>query len=120
MRRGGTTARVHLSWLTKLRNTYRVVGTRGSVGGGVYEWSSYSRFDESGKARRVASDRTRQLSDFFDMLLANFVDVVSNGARPTVSATDARAVISVIDRCYADRRSLQEPWHDACRELTHV
>jgi predicted dehydrogenase len=120
MQRGPTTARVHLSWLTKLRNTYRVVGTRGSVEGGVYEWSSLSRFDASGKKRRVATDRPRQLADFFDMLLANFVDVVSKGAAPTVSAADARAVISVIDRCYADRHTLPEPWHDACRELAHV
>ena len=120
MRRGPTVAHVHLSWLTKLSNTYRVVGTKGSASGTIYEWSSYSRGDASGKTRRVSTDRGRTFDEIIDMVLANFVDVVTKGARPTVSAADARVVTDVVDRCYSARHSIAEPWHDACRELVHV
>jgi len=43
-------------------------------------------------------------------------------ARPALvaeaaSAADVRAAISVIDTCYARRKALREPWHDAWHRL---
>lgn len=118
LRHGRADAHIRLSWLTKLRNTYRVVGTNGSIEGGIYEWSSFTRRDAGGSAQRVRTDSSsRDLSDFMDMLIANFAEVVAGRAAPLVSAADARAAIAVIDACYARRKPLPEPWHDACRRL---
>lgn len=120
LRRGSTTAFIKLSWLTKLRNTYKVVGTRGSVEGGIYEWSSFTRYDARGKAKKVRCDKTRVLQDFFDMLIANFGAVVAGSEHPIVTAADARASTAVIAECYARRSKFAEPWHDAYEVLAHV
>lgn len=120
LRRGNTTARVQLSWLSKLRNVYRVVGSRASVEGGVYEWSSYTRRDANGKVRKVRTDSTRVLQDFFDILMTNFAAVVDGREQPIVTAADARASTAVIEQCYARRSQFAEPWHDAFEVLAHV
>jgi len=118
LRLGGATARIRLSWLTKLRNTYRVVGSRGRVEGGVYEWSAYRHQDGASAARRVRVDKpSRVLPDFMDVLYANFADVVTGRAAPLVNAADVRPVIDVIDECYRRRAPLPQPWHDTCLEL---
>lgn len=117
LRRGATTAFIHLSWLSKLRNYYRIIGSRGTAEGGVYEWSSYTRRDLSGRARKVRTDSARTIDDFSDMLLSNFTDVIAGRSQPIISAADARAGISVIDQCYARRSRFAEPWHDACEVL---
>jgi predicted dehydrogenase len=116
-----TMAHVHLSWLSKLRNMYRVVGSRAVVEGGVYEWSSYTRIDAGGKARKIRTDNaSRQLLHFPEMQIANFANVAAGRANPLVSAADVRASIAVISACYARRTRMSEPWHDACRRLAHA
>jgi predicted dehydrogenase len=120
LRRGATTAHVHLSWLSKLRNNYSIRGTRGTIEGGVYEWSSYTHRSPGGTARKVKTDRARTFDDFADRLIGNFVDVVAKRAAPIVSAADARHAIAVIDGCYARRAPIAEPWHNAFEVLAHV
>jgi len=121
LRRGAATARVHLSWLSKLRNTYRVVGSRATVEGGVYEWSSYSIRRGSGRARKVRTDSaSRLLTDFPEMLLENFTRAMSGQEAPRVPASATRDSIAVIEACYANRKHLPAPWHDACERLAHV
>lgn len=120
LRRGDAIARIHLSWLTKLRNVYRVTGSLGSVEGGVYEWSSFTRHDASGRKRKVRTDGNRTWVDFSHRLLDNFIEVIAGRARPAVTAADTRAGIAVIDGCYARRSRLEEPWFDVHEELSHV
>jgi predicted dehydrogenase len=120
LERNGARARVHLSWLSKLRNVYRVECSRGTIEGGVYEWSSFQRTDPGGRPRKVKTDKARSFDDFSDMLLANFVSVIEGRAEPIVSASDARAAIAVMDECYARRSTFSEPWHDAYTRLAHV
>lgn len=120
LRRGPTTARINLSWLSKLRNRYRVVGSSGVLEGGVYDWSSYERRGDDGRLRKVRTDRARTFDDFADTLLSNFTDVIAGRAEPITSAEDARASIAVIDACYEHREHFNEPWHYACERLNHV
>ena len=120
LRRGSAKAHVHLSWLSKLRNTYRLIGTDGALEGRVYEWSSYTRRDRNGKGRSVKTDRTRDFTHFADKLLDNFVAVIEEREAPIVSAGEVRPAISVIDQCYRNRRLMDLPWFDACTRLAHV
>jgi predicted dehydrogenase len=111
LRLRGAEAHVHLSWLTKLRNAYRIVGSKGTVAGGAYDLASFQlngRKHRAGRAWQV-------YEDFVAVLLDNFADVIAGRAQPLVSAADVRPAIAVIDRCYAQRRTLDEPWHDAWR-----
>ncbi len=120
LRRGPTTARVRLSWLSKLRNTYRLTGSEGSLEGRVYEWSSYTRRDKRGRAKSIRTDKTREFTHFADKLLQNFTAVIGGDATPIVSAADVRAATSIIDQCYRNRRLMETPWYDACTRLAHV
>ena len=106
-------AKIHLSWLTKLGNAYRIVGSRGTIEGGAYDWASYVH-----SGRKVKASRSWQgYEDFVGGLLDNFVQVIQGRADPLVSAADVRAAAAVIDACYRSRRSLDEPWHDAWQRL---
>jgi predicted dehydrogenase len=106
-------ADIHLSWLTKLRNAYRIVGERGAIEGGAYEWASFQL-----KGRKMRASRSWQgYEDFVAVLLDNFVDVIGGRSEPLVSAADVRPAIAVIDECYRRRRLLDEPWHDAWQGL---
>jgi len=113
LRMGGVDAHIHLSWLTKLRNAYRIVGSKGCIEGGAYDLSSFRL-----NGRRRSAGRAWQVyEDFVAVLLDNFADVIAGRAEPLVSAADVRAAISVIDTCYAQRKALREPWHDAWQRL---
>lgn len=120
LRRGAAVARVHLSWLSKLRNTYRVTGTKGSIEGRVYEWSSYTHRDATGRTRTVRTDKAREFTHFADKLLANFISVVEGRESPIVSAEDVRPAVAVIEACYARRASMEAPWYDAFQVLSNV
>lgn len=113
LRQNGVDAHIHLSWLTKLRNAYRIVGSRGTVEGGAYDWSSYTL-----SGSKVRASRSWQgYEDFVGDLLDNFVEVIEGRADPLVSAADVRPAASVVDTCYRRRRTLDEPWHDAWQRL---
>lgn len=120
VRRGAATAKIHLSWLSKLRNTYRVVGSNGSLEGRVYEWSSYTRREKDGRTKSVRTDKGREFTHFADKLLSNFTDVIEGNASPIVSAADVRPAVALIEACYAQRASIVAPWYDAYERLAHV
>jgi predicted dehydrogenase len=113
LRSRGVEANIHLSWLTKLRNAYRIVGSKATIEGGAYDWSSFAL-----NGRKVRATRSWQgYEDFVGGLLDNFVQVIEGRAEPLISAADVRAAIGVIDTCYRTRRTLDEPWHDAWGRL---
>ena len=113
LRYGKVQAKIHLSWLAKLRNAYRIVGSKGTIEGGAYDGSTFMLSN-----RKVRASRSWQgYEDFVGVLLDNFVQVIAGRAEPLVSAADVRAAIRVIDTCYARRRTLDEPWHDAWQRL---
>jgi predicted dehydrogenase len=120
VRRGSASGNIHLSWLSKLRNSYRVVGTNGSLEGRVYEWSSYTRRDKRGRTKSIRTDKAREFTHFAEKLLANFTAVIEGRESPIVSAADVRPAVSLIETCYARRASMAAPWYDACQRLAHV
>ena len=120
VRKGDAVARVHLSWLSDLSNSYRIVGSKGSIEGRAFEWSSYTKRTASGQKKTVKTDKARQFAHFADKLLANFVDVVEGKAEPTVSPSDVRPSVALITECYENRTSLSTPWYTAYERLTDV
>jgi hypothetical protein len=66
----------------------------------------------------VRTDRAREFTHFADVLLANFASVVDGRETPKVAASDVRPAVSVIERCYGQRRSMDTPWFDAYTRLT--
>jgi predicted dehydrogenase len=116
----GCRASIRLSWLSKLRNAYRIEGENGSIEGEVYEWASFIQRSADGKARRVrTSERPKRFEDFGHRLIDNFVDVLTNGAEPLVSGRDVLPSIEIIDECYARRERFDLPWLDTSKRIVH-
>ncbi len=120
LRLGDATAHVRLSWLSKLQNTYRIEGSQGALEGRVYEWSSYTHEDSSGKSRSVKTDRVREFPHFADKLVHNFTEVMAGNAKPTVSPRDIRSSVSLIETCYENRTAMDTPWLEAHGRLAHA
>ena len=117
----GCTGRVRLSWLSKLRNAYRIQGTRGSIEGGSYEWGSYNLRANGGPARRIqTAEKVRSFEDLAGALIDNFVAVVRDGAEPIVAGRDVLPSIETIEACYARRARFELPWHEACERIADV
>lgn len=102
---------VKLSWLTRLRNRYSIVGELGKIEGGIEEWDAVTIQYNNGKTAK-SSFRTpeRDYSDFGGRMIANFIDVIQNGAAPTVPAAEVIPSIELIDECYKKVKRFEMPW----------
>lgn len=112
------TAAVRVSWLSKLGNCFRIVGSKAALEGSLHDYGAYTLRDGS-RTRRVRVEGGRPFAEYGFALLDNFLDVVAGRATPLVSAEDVRPSIALIDACYADRRRFAMPWHDAFARLAH-
>jgi predicted dehydrogenase len=120
LRLDSANARIHLSWLSKLRNRYRLIGPEATVEGGVYDWSSFTLRRRGRAPRTVRMGKPQTFTDLATKLLANFTEVIAGRAAPLVPAGEVRPSIAVIESCYAHRSRIPEPWHEACERLSHV
>jgi predicted dehydrogenase len=108
---GACTGEVHLSWLSKYDNTYRIEGTRGAVEGGLFEWTSLRLEDERGRPRRLALESVaREPADFGVEVMSNFLGVLGGTAEAVVPAAAVVDSIAMIEECYARREPYAMPW----------
>lgn len=109
---GACSGEIHLSWLSKLENRFRVEGEKATLEGEIYEWRRLSR-TEGGRRRelRVPSPVGR-IEEFGELLIDNFLEVVAGRARPLVGPEDAVASIGLIEECYAHRQRFAMPWFE--------
>jgi len=111
---------IRLSWLSKLANTYRIVGTRGAIEGAVSDWRHVTVAGAEGRPHRftVSSDRGDYLA-FGRVVIDNFLEVVRGHAAPLASATSVLPSLQLLDECYrrATRMPMSwvEPQHRAAR-----
>ncbi|HEV8380331.1 MAG TPA: Gfo/Idh/MocA family oxidoreductase [Gemmatimonadales bacterium] len=118
---GGTHGEVHLSWLAKLQNGFRVEGEAGSIVGSVYDWHAVELVSRSGKRKRIPlNSGIRTSSDLGRLVVKNFLDVIQSGRPPLVSARDIAPSIAMIEECYARRRRFDMPWHDHGKQILHA
>jgi predicted dehydrogenase len=107
------TINVKLSWLTKLENSYTIVGELGTIEGGIEEWGSVRISYPSGKTVKIKFDAKEKVyNDFGDKMLANFIEVIRAQAAPVVSASDVIPSIELIEACYQKTTRLHLPWYD--------
>jgi predicted dehydrogenase len=113
----GCHARIHLSWLSKLENGYRVDGESGSIEGEVYDFGAL-KLRTGGRTRTLKTDwQPREFGEFGHVLIDNFLDVLTRGARPLVAASDVLPSLEIIDECYRHRQRFPMPWHDAWERI---
>ncbi len=118
---GKTHGEVHLSWLAKLRNGFRIEGEAGSIVGSVSDWHAVELASRSGRRTLIPlNSRIRTTSDAGRLVVENFLDVIQNGRPPLVSARDVAPSIAMIEECYARRRRFDMPWHDHWEQIRHA
>ncbi|HEX3599334.1 MAG TPA: Gfo/Idh/MocA family oxidoreductase [Lacipirellulaceae bacterium] len=103
--------RQQLSWLSRLSNSYRIVGERGTISGilDYFDRITLTSPDGRRQERRLrAAERT--YNEFGHRIVANFIDVVAGRAEPLVSAESVLPAIEVMDECYESATRLEMPW----------
>ena len=105
---------IRLSWLSKLSNTYRIVGTRGAIEGSVSDWRHVTVAGADDRRQRftVSSDRGDYLA-FGSVVIDNFLNVVRGHAVPLASATSVLPSLQLLDECYRSATRIPMPWLDA-------
>ncbi|HEY1303112.1 MAG TPA: Gfo/Idh/MocA family oxidoreductase [Vicinamibacterales bacterium] len=104
---------IRLSWLSRLSNTYRVVGTRGDIKGGATDWRQLTVAGENGRPQRfnVSSDPGDYLA-FGSVVLDNFLDVIRGEAAPLAPAASVLPSLELLDECYRRATRIPMPWVD--------
>ena len=101
---------VRLSWLSRLSNTYRVVGTEAVIEGTVFDWRRLTIV--SGGRRRhvkVSSDKNDYLT-FGNVVVENFLDAICQRAAPLAPATSALPSLDLLEECYRSASRMPMPW----------
>lgn len=115
---GDCQARVHLSWLSKLSNSFRVQGELACIEGRVDDWRCVRIVSRAGKNWEIrANSGFRNLDEINEMVVTNFIDVIVKKAQPVVCPQDVADSIALIEECYRRRSRLAMPWHDTFRRV---
>jgi len=112
---------VHLSWLSRLPNAFRIEGEDASVEGGILAWDAIRLNESGGRSRRVRLRRdVRSFPQVKDHVIANFLEAVRGECRPIVSGRDVLPSIAMIEECYGRRERFLLPWFHAVPEASGV
>jgi predicted dehydrogenase len=104
--------RIKFNLFNKLSNKYCIKGTKGEISGDIYDFASFLLTDYSDKLTVRITIPTKQKTyfDFADILLENFIDIISNHADPLISVSDIKDSVEIIDYCYRNRHRFNMPW----------
>jgi len=104
---------VRLSWLVQLENTYKIVGSLGTVTGNIEQWDSFAIDWSNGKRERKSlASGVETYNDFGKVLIDDFVQASAGGARPRIPAEETIDAIELIDDCYEAATRFDMPWCD--------
>jgi predicted dehydrogenase len=104
---------IHLSWLAKLANGFRIEGERGTITGSLFDWDRLELTSSTGHRTSIALDTgVRTIADIAPLILQNFLGVIAGEEVPLIPAREVVPSITLIEECYARRRRFAMPWHD--------
>ena len=104
---------VHLSWLAKLRNGFRIEGDEGTITGSIFDWGRVEVTSKSGRRKSIPiKSRVRSLSDIAPLIMENFLTTIEDGDAPLIPGREVVPSIALIEECYTRRRRFAMPWHD--------
>lgn len=118
---GTARAEVHLSWLAKLQNGFRIEGDAGVLTATLFDWETVQFVSTSGRRRSIPlKSRVRSVGDLGPVMIENFLDVIAHGAAPLVSGQDVAPSIALLEECYARRRRFAMPWHEDLEPIRYA
>ena len=117
----GYTGVVHLSWLSRLANAFRVVGEGETLEGGIMAWDAIRLTDGGRRSRKVRlRPEIRSFAQVGDHVIADFLRALRGEGRPTVTGREVLSSIDMIEECYGRRQRFSMPWFDVVPEAFHV
>ena len=110
---GSVRGEIHLSWLAKLANAFRIEGDEGTITGSIYDWDHLELTSRSGRRKAVPlKTRIRSLRDIARRIMENFLAMVAGEEAPLIPGREVVPSIALIEDCYAQRRRFPMPWQD--------
>ena len=107
----GCRARITLNRLCELQNTFRVVGEKASIEGGIFTWKQVTLNRKPGSTEvKKLSCPARNYPGFVLPVVENFIQVIGGTQPPLVSGRDVLPSIEFIHECYERRRHFDFPW----------
>jgi predicted dehydrogenase len=104
---------VHLSWLAKLQNGFRIEGDDGTITGSIFDWDRVELTSRSGRCTSIPLKASvRSISDIAPAIMRNFLAVIDGAAAPLVPGREVVPSIALIEECYARRRHFPMPWQN--------
>ena len=109
---------IRLSWLSRLSNAYRIVGTRGIIEGSIFDWRRLTVVSDRGRQRhvKVSSDKNDYLA-FGKVVIDNFLDAISEHAAPLAPATSVLPSLDLLEECYRCASKMPMPWAEVSSNL---
>ena len=101
-----------LSWLANSRCAYEITCDGGTISGEVYDYCRIT-VQSSGRppSTNHAQVKRKTKLDIANLIVSNFLEVLSKGAAPLVTGTDVLDSIAFIDECYANATRMPMPWY---------
>ncbi|MBX3437569.1 MAG: Gfo/Idh/MocA family oxidoreductase, partial [Planctomycetaceae bacterium] len=103
---------VKVSRLARLRNSFRIVGTRGTIDAVAEHWDRVVVQSPNG---RTSSVQLRHKIDSYATLakplLSNFVNVIATGASPLISGASALPAVALLEEAYEAAEPYDRPWN---------
>ena len=113
LRLGDCRAVVRLSWLSRLPNSFRVVGDKGVIDGPIYDWKSVNFTDAGGRTRKVPTEMGYATADeFMRKPVVNLIEILTKGEPSLIPAQSVIPSIELIEEAYAAARRFPMPWYD--------
>jgi predicted dehydrogenase len=117
----GYTGVVHLSWLSRLANAFRVVGEKETLEAAILDWDAIRLTDGGRRSRKVRlRPEVPSFGQVRDHVIADFLRAVRGECRPTVTGRDVLSSIDMIEECYGRRQRFSMPWFDIVPEAFDV
>lgn len=118
LERRSCTISVRLSWLSRLSNTYRIIGTRGAIEGHIFDWRRLTITSNGDRQRhlKVSSDGNDYLA-FGNIIIDNFLNTISGRATPLAPATAVLPSLELLEECYRRASRMTMPWVETLPNL---
>lgn len=112
LRHNNCVCRVRLSRLSKLPNTFRIVGEEGTIDGPIYEWRAFTLTSRSGVSETIRTDQDESVASFPEWPVTNFIDILTKGSAPLIPADAVMDSIELIEEGYRTATRFPMPWYD--------
>jgi predicted dehydrogenase len=112
---------VHLSWLSRLSNAFRIEGEEQTMEGEIRAWDAVQIAAGGGRRGKVRlRPEVRSFSQMNTHVIATFLGAVRGVCRPAVPGREVLPSIGMIEECYGRRQRFPMPWFDTMAEVAHA